>query len=510
MSNFIKDIFAAKNFPPFVLQHRGFVNKEKIEKIFPDIGLDNCEKSIEIDNKIGAKIAAKNLTSAVRYSVDDKLRKLRAYKDFYCLQKTQNQYNYCVDVLKHTSSALRKPIDNTVVSNTDKITLKLSSDVIVEDKSVFKKGEGVLKVYNKLSGILDKNGFINLDNLTDMPEFKIFSTQNVPKLKYTIKFSSVGAEGAWDIATMSMRGISSCQTWGSGNSTAIVGSILDPFTGIIYLSSKENTVYGSKMIRRCIVRFAMNSATNQPVILLERMYPSSDNSIVKEFISFIKEKVGEKYEITYSEHGAKATTIYVPLSETLQKLSTYDMPYRDSGINYKKEEKIAISNNPMFVKTRGIIASGIFNAIKGLKRSNIPQDLENLIAVLIGDNYYNDYSYTLYQSIICDVDKYILNNKIISVDMSEYFIYNSSLKSLLTKDLKPEVLSILKNSLALMPKKIHKGKSLTEDVLSAISIRAEELIKAVIEKDIAKIDMKKLSKTNLDSKLFETYSKYLN
>jgi hypothetical protein len=510
MSNLIKDIFATKNFPPFVLSHRGFSNKEKIEKIFPDIGLDNCEKSIEIDNEQGAKVAAKTLKTALRYRVDDKLRKLRAYKEFYGLQKTQDQYNYCIDVLKNTSNVLRKPTADTVVSNADKVAIKLSEDVVVGDKSIFRKGESALKAYNKLSTILDKNGFISLDNIDDLPEFKTFSTQNVPKLKYTIKFSSVGAEGAWDIATMSMRGITSCQTWSSGNSSAIVGSMLDPFTGIIYLSSKEETPYGSKMIRRCIVRFAMNSTTNTPVILLERMYPSSDRSIVKEFMDFLKEKVGDKYEIFYSDYGASASSIYVPLSETLEKLSQYEMPYRDSGITYKKEEKTAIANSPLLVKTRGIIVSGIYNAIKGLKKSNIPKDLEELIGILRGDNYYNDYSYTLYQTLIVDTDQYLLKNKLIDLDMSEYFVYNNLYKSLLDKDLKPEIMNILKCSFAVMPKKVHKGKTITDDILSAITIRAEELVKETITKDIAKTDLSKLSKNHLDSKLFETYSKYLN
>jgi hypothetical protein len=286
--------------------------------------------------------------------------------------------------------------------------------------------------------------------------------------------------------------------------------MLDPFTGIIYLSSKEETPYGSKMIRRCIVRFAMNSTTNTPVILLERMYPSSDRSIVKEFMDFLKEKVGDKYEIFYSDYGASASSIYVPLSETLEKLSQYEMPYRDSGITYKKEEKTAIANSPLLVKTRGIIVSGIYNAIKGLKKSNIPKDLEELIGILRGDNYYNDYSYTLYQTLIVDTDQYLLKNKLIDLDMSEYFVYNNLYKSLLDKDLKPEIMNILKCSFAVMPKKVHKGKTITDDILSAITIRAEELVKETITKDIAKTDLSKLSKNHLDSKLFETYSKYLN
>jgi hypothetical protein len=96
--------------------------------------------------------------------------------------------------------------------------------------------------------------------------------------KSFIYFSSSDKNGLWDIATMSMRGIHSCMKWSSKQSKHLVGSILDPFTGLIYITDKTKLKYGSKFLRRSVVRYMVcqvDKNTFKPCIFIERVYKHS-------------------------------------------------------------------------------------------------------------------------------------------------------------------------------------------------------------------------------------------
>ena len=72
---------------------------------------------------------------------------------------------------------------------------------------------------------------------------------------YTLVFST----DHWDIATMSMRGIKSCQSWTGSYRERLTGSIIDPCCAILYLTDGSKTKYGEKMLARHIVRLVENN-----------------------------------------------------------------------------------------------------------------------------------------------------------------------------------------------------------------------------------------------------------
>jgi hypothetical protein len=141
-------------------------------------------------------------------------------------------------------------------------------------------------------------------------------------------FSSDGKEGAWDIGTMSMRGIRSCQSWNDGEySHCTIGSVIDPFVGIIYLTSgAKYNEYGSKMIRRCIVRFVINSKTNSPYLLLDNMYPNLDDDVLRQFKKFLKDKTDGKFEVHYANNMSSDLVqhTYIPLTDIRKRLRQLD------------------------------------------------------------------------------------------------------------------------------------------------------------------------------------------
>ena len=157
-------------------------------------------------------------------------------------------------------------------------------------------------------------------------EEKVYSeyiTENVPNNKLKIVFSADGADGAWDIATMSMRGVKSCQSWDGEYKHCTIGSVIDPFVGIIYLTSGAKfSDKGSRMIRRCVVRFVIDGKSHQPYILLDHMYPSIDTATINRFKKFLKSKTGDKFDVQYapnSEHKTLQDT-YLPLNDIRKKL----------------------------------------------------------------------------------------------------------------------------------------------------------------------------------------------
>src|ERR1019366_10375820 len=99
----------------------------------------------------------------------------------------------------------------------------------------------------------------------------------------------------------------------------------------------NDTAYGSKMIRRSIVRFAINKETKEKYLVLDNMYPSYDADVARVFIGFLKSKVGDKvkvssvnngYEYGYDGQPIKADEIapiaklYMPQTKLREKISS--------------------------------------------------------------------------------------------------------------------------------------------------------------------------------------------
>jgi hypothetical protein len=180
-----------------------------------------------------------------------------------------------------------------------------------------------------------------------------------------IVFSGNGPKAQWDIATMSMRGIDSCQRWGGGYSKALIGSIVDPYTGIIYITHQPTgwtkSVYdkkGSSMIRRSIVRFVADKKTREPAILIERIYPHDycagfmDVPTYLVFDKYIRDRTNNKFPIVYGCDMEKEYALnpnatqkyFIPITKPVSELTVKVGPqsersYRDSQIKYEYSPK---------------------------------------------------------------------------------------------------------------------------------------------------------------------------
>ena len=107
-----------------------------------------------------------------------------------------------------------------------KVVLKLISSIPdeKEGKNIFRRDEPLFRIFNAVKERCLTLG-IPLLNLETTEPFKIFSKENMPNKDYSMLFSSEGEAGAWDIATMSMRGIRSCQRWDGEYPRCLIGSI---------------------------------------------------------------------------------------------------------------------------------------------------------------------------------------------------------------------------------------------------------------------------------------------
>lgn len=199
----------------------------------------------------------------------------------------------------------------------------------------FIRNNKALQKYGKQEKIFPKIGLVNDEQGIRKGHFK----------GCKIVFSGSGNRGLWDIATMSERGIESCQSWNGGASGRLIGSMLDPYCGIIYIAGKNG-----QMKRRAVVRFVINNTTGKPAVMLEPVYHAghywsnrgSDNKGM--FKAFLKKRLGRKipvfscYDRSRSGSGYNMASEHrIPFAKVLNK--TVSRSYRDSGIQYANHPK---------------------------------------------------------------------------------------------------------------------------------------------------------------------------
>jgi hypothetical protein len=165
------------------------------------------------------------------------------------------------------------------------------------------------------------------------------------KQSLNIIFSAEGKDGAWDIATMSMRGIDSCQSWYSRRAHHLIGSITDPCCAIMYLEDPTHSLaYGTKMLYRTVVRYVVHEQYG-PYLFMEQLYPySSDefetNAIMVMFALLLHSKT--KMNVLYRGCALKSNNVcmslFIPTTEAV-KNNIHSASYRDSQIPYKSASK---------------------------------------------------------------------------------------------------------------------------------------------------------------------------
>lgn len=378
---------SSKPFPEWILSHRVFKKINSIEKIWPAIGLPNFSQELEVFQGETAKNAAISLEGAISSLLHAKVANLkdtqRSSKEHTLNSKIRKIINVC--------SALYDAMvwKSGVICEQNKITLTVSSDIYSgnEDERIFKMGESLIKAVNKINVLLDdiKQPKIDYEN---NQSFKFFSQNNLPNKKFVMRFSSTGEDGAWDIATMSMRGINSCQSWQSIQSRGLIGSITSKYVAVVYIEG--NTAfgqYGKEMRHRSVARLVFpNSVNKKPVIFLDVMYPSYNKDIFEGIKSIIEKRSGLK--VLYS--GAPELNNYCIMDEPVRAfLREGEYSYMDTPLGIKKSptKTLNVKNKINYDNQKLNYINKISNSFKNkketlLKDINISPNNKSIINLL--------------------------------------------------------------------------------------------------------------------------------
>lgn len=167
--------------------------------------------------------------------------------------------------------------------------------------------------------------------------------------KLYIGFTSANVAGLWDLATMSMRGVCSCMHWDNMHSTHLVGSITDPFLGMVYITDNKLTKYGISFKRRSLVRFVYDVESKKYKLLLERVYKDTGNTIptvynnkdlkqayfLEVFTKFLKSKVNPIYDVVpFNEFKGKLSYHFIPSSHSARYLSMIYRSMSDCNLGH--------------------------------------------------------------------------------------------------------------------------------------------------------------------------------
>jgi len=356
------ELFKDKNIPAFIKDHTLFKNPIKVSKVFPSIGLPNFSDTVKIDKafdnikKEGGYVfnllqKMSGILTNARDSASmmgDRIQYLSPKEEREANRSKVNDLYFMSKILGILSS-YTDPYDPNVINGSvhmteGKVVLKLVANIPDqrEGKNIFRVDEPLFRIFNAL-----KERCLALDipftNLETTEPFKVFSKENMPNKEYNVVFSSEGEAGAWDIATMSMRGIKSCQRWDGEYPRCLIGSILSRYVGIIYLTSgvkaDDHPTYsnlGTKMLRRCVVRYAIDSDEGAPCILIDKMYPEYDREVCGIFTKILQSKT--KLPVYYApELGNKIKHIYSPSEKVRNEVSNRELSYQDTPLKSKED-----------------------------------------------------------------------------------------------------------------------------------------------------------------------------
>lgn len=313
--------FNSKKYPKFFRESIILKTFQKPDKVFARIGLPNSESSLESIIIGDCVEKAHFILSALPLDID-----ANDYKFYDAIGELLRQLECCID-------------------NDEKFII----DDWHEELKIFslKRKDNIKTILTKVKKYCIKNKINckafdgNVKNLTAAQRLKLKGK------KYKLCFSSNGPKGHWDIATMSMRKIRSCMRWSNANSSSLVGSVTDPYAGIIYITDGTNTKYGTGMIARAVVRFII--CNNKPALFLEPIYYSvraEDELYGSIFKLFLKSKT--KMEAFSSNDNYYNRDIFVPITKSIDTIinnyGKYDsgghLSYSDGEIPYRNRKKL--------------------------------------------------------------------------------------------------------------------------------------------------------------------------
>ena len=367
--------------PQFIKDHKLFNAPVPVQKIFPSIGLPNFNEGVKIQKSMTEirkengyvlnllTVMHANITAAVaimetkmgamQFLVSAEKREanraLVEKQDYWC--------SLAKEVVKSCDPTNKDVVQNGIELNNGLVELKLLNNIAntTNKKTIYGKGASLIGTYNKLRTSLMEVD-IPMADIEQAEQFKIFCKENIPNKLFEVIFSSTGKDGAWDLLTMSMRGIRSCQRWQGEYPRCLAGSILSKFVGMIYITSgapaeshqAEDTnsgkhsafpSLGTKMMRRCVVRYAVNADENRACVVVDKMYPEFDKDILDIFMKALRSKT--KLEVLYApelQSSNKLRHIYIPSEKIRDDIQHREMSYQDTVLRSKDDMNIAFLN----------------------------------------------------------------------------------------------------------------------------------------------------------------------
>lgn len=325
-------------YPEWLRKHVVFKEMSKIDKVFPRIGLPNFKEPCDIMNSVEAMAEGNNLGSLFIRELGSAQRQLYAKLELELKSTAKDRNDNCgkiqfiISLISATVYSLNSRDYAKIIEG--KVVLRLRADIFNGTKTpVFRKDEALIRVINKIWEMCSEVK-VEMTKTDQYQEFKNFSRVNVPSKKYTVIFSSSGDDGAWDIGTISMRGVTSCQAWNAPQSRGLIGSISSKFVGVIYIASdQEIPGYGSKMLNRSLVRFVIHRTTRKPALFLDRMYPNQNNDTLNVFKNVLKEKSGID---VFSTSETNVGDFYIPDETSRKYLKQGEFSYMDFAINIQE------------------------------------------------------------------------------------------------------------------------------------------------------------------------------
>lgn len=331
-----------RQYPEWLRAHTVFKEMNKIDKVFPKIGLSNFSEDCDILNSNEALAEAGRLGSKLMYDINATKNKLFPLLDTTLRSDAKDRNEICakmqntINLLDCVYRSMQYNDYNKIIEG--KVVMRLRSDIFSggDKNPTFRKDEAILRVVNKLWEMCKTVG-VECNPVDQLPEFKNFSRVNIPNKKYKLVFSSTGEDGAWDIGTISMRGVISCQSWNAPQSRGLIGSISSKFVGVIYVASEQDIPgYGNKMLNRSLVRFAIHKTTKKPALILDRMYPNPNADTIALFKKALKEKSGLEVYSTFDADGRSTQSLgsdyYIPDEPSRKFLKQGEFSYMDFQI----------------------------------------------------------------------------------------------------------------------------------------------------------------------------------
>jgi hypothetical protein len=218
---------------------------------------------------------------------------------------------------------------NITVGNTLRKSIKDDRDLVL-----FKKGATIKSIMKDL--------ILRTQNLnSSYPERVFKEVSNMlasDKKTHKVVFST----NPWDILTMSMRGIDSCMEWGSTHRNCLIGSVLDPYLGVMYVTNGQRTSYGSHMNFRSVVRLVKkkNGAGSKGKfhLYVEGAYPNDDDedtnfAVTEMFRSVLAKRIKNNSRIESVVKTSDSYSYYVPY--TVQTRGAEYRTYFDSALSYQ-------------------------------------------------------------------------------------------------------------------------------------------------------------------------------